>query len=213
MNPQAENIVVEKDEAGGKLSPVGWLTTGLNEWITLLGNPDPAIFKPNPEFEWSRLLRLIVIVLGFTGAMLGTALVVYKGSLSSIVFQKIPAAVLLTGALLAVAYTFVAQLFGVKIGVRDAFFTLLLLGLPWLSLTSALYVWVGASRSPWMGLVLLLWILLAPIILIRNVCRGLGMILVDCSKLRLWLSVVLPVFVLVVGILFVWLFAQVPPSN
>ena|SRR5437016_1154740 len=202
--PQNENT------QPARLSAVTWITTGLNEWIVLLGTPDSAVFKPNPSFEWSRLLRLIVVVLGFTGAILGLSLVVYKGNISDIVFQKAPAAVLLAGALLAVGYTFTAQLFGVRITVRDAFFTILLLGLPWLSLTAALYVWAGASRMPTMGLVLLLWVLLAPLILFRNVCSALAMIHTECNKWRIRLSVIIPVFVLLVALLAVWLFAEVP---
>lgn len=198
------------NEAKPALAPARWVTTGLNEWIVLLGTPDPGIFKPNPVFEWGRLIRLIVIVLGFTGAMLGTALVVYKSNVTDIVFQKTPAAVLLAGALLAVGYTFIAQLFKVKISVRDAFFTFLLLGLPWLSLTAALYVWAGASRMPVMGIVLLLWILLAPVILFRNICRALAMMHTECNKWLVRLSVMVPVCLLLAALFAVWLFAEVP---
>ena len=213
MNDQPGNGPAGNEEPSGKLSPFGWIAAGLNEWLTLLGNPDPAVFKPDPTFEFSRLLRLIVVVLSFSGAMLGTALVVYKGSLNDVVFQRAPAAVLLGGAILAVGYTFVAQFFGVRIGMRDAFFTILLLGLPWLSLTAALYVWAGASRSPVMGLILLLWVWLAPIILIRNVCRGMGMIASECGKWRVRLSVIAPVLLLLMAALAVWLFADVPNTK
>jgi len=190
------------------------IPTGLNEWITMLGNPDPDVFKPNPDFDWPRLVRMIVVVLGFCGAMLGTALVVYgSGNLSDIVFQKAPAACLLAGALLAVGYTFVASIFGVGIRLREAFFTILLLGLPWLSLTAALYVWAGTSKATWMGLVLFLWILLAPIMLLRNICRGLNMIVPDCNKWRVRLSVVIPVVLLAIALFLVHLFAEVPSAT
>lgn len=212
MSKVEENAVVPNKRATPRPSPVGWVTTGLNEWLMLLGNPDPAIFKPNPVFEWGRLLRLILVVLSFCGAMLGTALVVYKGgSLNDIVFQKAPAAVLLAGALLAVGYTFIGGFFGIKIGLRDAFFTILLLGLPWLSLTAALYVWAGASKAPLMGLVLLIWIVLAPIMLVRNICHGLSMI-TDCKRWRVWLSVVLPLTILLAALIAVWLLADVPTN-
>ena len=213
MDSQPENPPQGNGEPNGKLSPLGWLAAALNEWISLLGNPDPAVFKPDPGFEFSRLLRLIVVVLSFSGAMLGTALVVYKGNLGDIVFQKVPAAVLLAGAIIAVGYTFVAQFFGVRIGMRDAFFTILLLGLPWLSLTAALYVWAGASHSPVMGLIVFLWFWLTPIILVRNVCRGLAMILPECRKWRIRLSVIAPSLVLLIAISAVWLFADVPTAK
>jgi hypothetical protein len=201
--PAVDNLPTSKLSAAASQIP-----TGLNEWITMLGNPDPDIFKPDPAFEWTRLLRMIFVVLSFTGVMLGTALVVFDKGLTEIVFQKAPATVLLAGALLAVGYTFVASLFGIAIRLREAFFTILLLGLPWLSLTAALYVWAGASKAPWMGLILILWILLAPFMLIRNVCRGLNMIVPNCNKWRIRFSVVIPLALLANALFLVWLFAE-----
>ena len=215
MNDQVVGVPAPQDPTTGKLSAAAsQIPLGLNEWITNLGNPDPQVFKPNPAFEWSRLLRMVIVVLSFCGVMLGTALVVYRGgSLTDIVFQKAPSAVLLAGALLAVGYTFVGSLFGVKVRLRDAFFTILLLGLPWLSLTAALYVWAGASKATWMGLILVMWILLAPFMLIRNICRGLSMIVPDCNKWRIRCSVVIPVVVLAVALFLVHLFAEVPAAT
>lgn len=215
MNNQVDGAAVPEKPLAAKLSAAAsQIPLGLNEWITMLGNPDPEVFKPNPAFEWTRLLRMVVVVLSFCGVMFGTALVVYRGgSLYDIVFQKAPAAVLLAGALLAVGYTFVASLFGLSIRLREAFFTILLLGLPWLSLTAALYVWAGASKATWMGLVLLIWILLAPLMLIRNICGGLSMILPDCNKWRIRCSVVIPVVLLAVALFLVHLFADVPGAT
>jgi hypothetical protein len=215
MNDQVDAVPAAQSPSNGKLSAAAnQIPIGLNEWITMLGNPDPLVFKPDPAFEWGRLLRMVIVVLSFSGVMLGTALVVYRGgSLYDIVFQKAPTAVLLAGALLAVGYTFVASLFGVRVGLRDAFFTILLLGLPWLSLTAALYVWAGASKATWMGLVLVIWILLAPFMLIRNICRGLGMIVPDCNKWRIRCSVVIPVLLLAVALFLVHLFAEVPAAT
>lgn len=204
------NDVPAVDNLRKKLSAAAsQIPTGLNEWITMLGNPDPEVFKPDPDFEWTRLLRMIFIVLSFTGVMLGTALIVYNdGNPADIVFQKAPATVLLAGALIAVGYTFVASLFGINLGMRDAFFTILLVGLPWLSLTVALYVWAAASKAAWMGPVLILWLLLAPFMIVRNVCRGVSMIVPECNKWRIRCSVVIPL-VLISSVLFVvWLFAE-----
>ena len=214
MDAQTQNPAPENERANDGIfkAGLGQLTTGLNEWISLLGGPDPAIFKSPPAFEWGRLVRSIVIVLSFSGAVLGTALIVIRDNVSGIVFQKFPAALLLGGALVAVGYTFIARLFGVEISLRDAFFAILLLTLPWLPLTIALYVGVEATRWPWMALVWIIWVVLAPLSIVRNICRGFGLVIPECGKLRLYLSVIVPSLLFASAVLFVWLFADFPAA-
>jgi hypothetical protein len=213
----AEPPVVAPDSpAAPGQTPFSWLTSelygGLNDWISLLGGPDPEVFKPSTNFEWPILLRLIVIVLSFTGAILGSVLVVFHGKLGDVVFQKVPAAVLLMGAILAVFYTFSASVFGVQITMKNAFFTILLLSLPWISLTVALHAWVGASaranRWAWMGPIWLAWVWLVPIYLSRNLCRGISMLNPACRKWRVCLSVILPVTFLIGLFILVTLFVD-----
>ena len=187
-----------------------WLVQGLNDWINLLGNPDPVMFKCPPNFEWPRLMGLVVVVLGFCGAVLGTALIVLKGHLSDMVFQRAPSVVLIFGAVLAIGYSTVGSLFGVQISLRDAFFTILLLGLPWLSLTAGIYIAVKTFPATFMGLVLFVWLWLTPILLTRNLCRGIAMVAPGAKRWRVRCSVIVSVVLLIAPFVIVWMFAEVP---
>lgn len=212
MSAEVDNNPAPDEATEPKLLSWASLQAGLNDQLNLLGNPDPETFKPNPQFTLIRLIRLVVIVLGFTGALLGISLIVLeKKDVAGIIFQKAPAAVFVGGAIIAVSYTFVARIFGVQIGIRDAFFAILLVGLPWVSLTSAVYVMVG--RFPVLAPFLVLWIFLMPVILLRNVCRALGMILPDCNKWRVRVSVVAPAFLLLAIVACVWLFRDQPEAS
>jgi hypothetical protein len=152
-------------------------------------------------------------VLGLCGAILGTALIALKGSFTDIVFQKWPSIVIIGGALLTVGYTFIAWLFKVRITMRDAFFSIVLLGLPWLSLSAGLYILVKSVPRgilPFMGILLFAWIWLVPILLGRNLCRGIGIIVPEAQTWRVRCSVIISITLLMGSFLIIYFFASVP---
>lgn len=196
----------------GVLSPAEF-PQGFNDWINLLGGPDPMVFSYPSTFEWPRLIRLVLIVLGLCGAVLGISLVVFDTNIAHVVFQKAPSVVLIGGALLAVGYTFFASLFGIRISMRDAFFSILFLSLPWLSLTAGLYILVRTvpqTALPWMGLVLFLFISLAPVLLTRNLCRGIRILVPDTRLWRVYCSVILSAALLMGSFVMIWIFVEFP---
>jgi len=195
--------------------PFHWIAYGLNDWVNLLGKPEPGhIFKHPPDFKWSSLLRLIVLVLSFCGVLLGIALVVFDRNPGNVVFQKWPTVLLICGAVLAVLYTFIAWFFKVSISMRDALFSILLLSLPWISLTVGLYFLVKTlpdSLLPWMGLILLVWIWLVPFLLTRNLCVAIRILAPEVKRWRVNGSVIVWIVLVIGSLVLVQVFVEVPP--
>ena len=191
-----------------------WFADGLNDWVNLLGKPQcGAIFNHPPDFKWVSLLRLIVVVLSLSGAILGVVLVVFDANLVKVIFQKWPATVLVCGALVTVLYTCIAWAFRVTITVRDALFSILLLSLPWLSLSAALYFLVMTAPKmflPWLGLFLFFWIWLVPILLTRNLCHGIKILVPGAQKWRIYCSVIVWMVLLLGSFILIVVFVSVP---
>lgn len=211
-NPPASTPAASSDKLIKR--PFRWYANGLNDWIILLGKPEPGgIFQQPPDFKWACLLRLIVVVLSFSGAILGVTLIKFNGGLSEIPFQKWPAVVLVLGALLTIGYYALASVFRVPISVRNALFTILLLSLPWLPFLPLIYFLVKTlpkSLLPPVGIMLFLASWTIPVLLTRNLCSGVKVTVPEVSAWRVNCSVIAWVGLLIGGFVLTLVFVSMP---
>jgi len=214
-------IVAENSPASPAASPgtlvkrsFRWYADGLNDWITLLGKPElGGIFQQPPDFKWACLLRLIVVVLSFSGAILGVTLITFSRDLTTIPFQKWPAVVLVLGALLTIGYYALACIFRVTISVRNALFTILLLSLPWLPFLPLMYFLVKTlpkSLLPPIGILLFLASWTAPVLLTRNLCCGVKITVAEVSTWRVNCSIIAWIGLLIGGFVLTIVFVSLP---
>ena len=196
--------------------PTAWLYRAFEDWLGLLEGPKDASFRDQAKFEseWSRLFRLAALVLVLSSAGLGTpafaglgfSLEGLKKGWESMVLQSRPGLLLILGGSIAAAIY--SAFFGslvlprklqcVPMSFRQSFFTLLLLGLPWLP---PLAVLIGLTKTSFLPT-----IIEAPLLVIapytfllafsRNFYRGVCTIHPLCSKWRVSISVIVPLAVL-----------------
>lgn len=167
----------------------------LSDWLTLLQGPSTPLFTPEGKFdqEWKRLFRLVGVVL----LMLGAIIAAFSLGLNAAGedWQKFVSnsrylfLVLVIGAVLAVPYAFMlAPMLRIKINLVQTFFSVLLLGLPWMPLVALIWavgrVWTG-------GLVVTVFLYILMIVPLRNFCRGVQMIS-QCRPWQPYLSIMVP---------------------
>src|SRR5262249_36584563 len=91
--------------------------------------------------DWSRLLRLLALVLSLSGVILGIKVGI-SGSItdtSAMLASSRPAVVaLVVGVMLSVFYNGIAYVFGIKLPLNKSVFLVLCLGLPWVPIFSLL---------------------------------------------------------------------------
>ena len=200
-NNPAHAIAAESDAAD--LPPVNIVAAAeqklpiaaLNDWITFLQGPSGPLFTEDSSFdaEWKRLFRLVTLVLLMLGAIiaifsigLNAAGQSWRDFASS---SKYLLLILVVGAVVAVPYAFVlAPLLRIRITFVQTFFTVLLLGLPWLPLITLVWaigkVWNG-------GLLVAILLYIMTLVPLHNFCKGVSVV----ARCRIWrpiLSIVIP---------------------
>lgn len=179
----------------------------LSDWVRFLQGPSEPVFKKDCSFEseWKRLFRLLSLVL----LMLGAIMVVFSLGLNAsgqswrdfASNSKYLLLVLVVGAVVAVPYAFVlAPLLRIRINFAQTFFTVLLLGLPWLPLITLVWaigtVWGG-------GLLVAIFLYIMTLVPLKNFCKGVAVI-AGCRVWKPILSIVIPL-----GLAFAVFFANV----
>ena len=180
-----------------------WIRQAFSDWLTLLGGPDPSLFNADLGTSWKRLFSLLALVVFLAGVGYGVPLVASPSTLlktipSLIVFNSRPALLFLLGAAaLAGIYTYVfAKIFVVPITIKQAFFIILFLGLPWVPIT-AFMLGLETVGVPFYSLIFLLWIYFVLIILIVNFYRGISSMCVTCPRWRVFGSVFIAIMLVV----------------
>lgn len=176
----------------------------LSDWVMLLQGPAPPLFAAQSKFdqEFKRLFRLVTVVLLMMGAVV-TAFSLGLGaagknwqqfaSNSSYLFL-----ILVVGAVVAVPYAFVlAPLLRIKITFAQTFFTVLLLGLPWLPLIALIWAVGKVWTSGLAGLTIPIFLYIIGIVPLLNFSKGVA-IVSGCGRLRVLLSLLIPTLLAVV---------------
>jgi hypothetical protein len=184
------------------------IQAAFDDWIRFLAGPSSPPFEANSNFdgEWGRLFRLLGITVFLSGVALGTPTIAAEGlkkGFEIMVLDSKPALLLIMGgACLSVTYTFifgsmffVPKLRCVPITLRQSFFTLLLLSLPWLPPTALMRGIVHMS-VPFRSFMIIAWFYIAALGIVYNFYRGVSMIHPRCPRWRILLSIVLPILVL-----------------
>jgi hypothetical protein len=171
-------------------------SASLSEWLTLLGGPVDPPFCEAPDFskEWGRLTRLTVIVVVLVGAVWGIEYAISDIKPNNRQMLEM----LLGGAITAILYrSLFAPIFRVRVSLYDAFFTILLLGLPWLPILAAVRAFATRySGNLLVGILVVLALVVICFSFLLNVSRGFARV----SRCPLWR--VLLSFLLPLGLLF-----------
>jgi hypothetical protein len=180
----------------------GWKqsSASLSEWLTLLGGPVDPPFCEAADFtkEWGRLTRLTVIVVVLVGAVWGIEYAISDLKPNNRLILEM----LLGGAIAAILYrSLFAPIFRIKVSLYDAFFIILLLGLPWLPIIAAVRAFaMRYSGNPLAALLVVVALFVISFSLLLNVSRGFARVS-RCPLWRVLLSVLLPLALLVYVIL------------
>lgn len=171
----------------------------LSDWLQLLsGPPSPAFTDLVKRKDWPRLLNLMFLSLSFSGVALGVnfGLAAFLTSPAEILATSKPLIyVLLTGVLLATAYSFIASPLKVRVTLEETFFVMISLCLPWLPLL----IFVDTIRyfPPFPLIFLVNWVGLLIVFLKATTNFVKGMTEVSQSpKWRVWLTVAGPLIVI-----------------
>lgn len=186
----------------------------LSDWVHLLQGPAANWTEEECKFnqEWKRLFRLVSLVLLMFGAVV-TVFSVGLGatggdwkkfaSNSSYLFLT-----LVIGAALSVPYAFVlAPLMRIRISFSQTFFSILLLGLPWLPLIALIWavgkVWTTGLAG--LGVITFLYIL--GIVPLLNFSKAVARIS-SCKLWRVLISLLVPALLALMVFVanFVWEF-------
>lgn len=179
----------------------------LADWLELLsGPPSPVFTEITKQKDWSRLLKLVVLSLSFSGVALGVNLGL-SGVLTHptdiLLTSKPVVYALLGGVLLAAGYGFIAGPCRIKIKLQETFFVILSLCLPWLPLL----IFADALRH--LPPFPLIWLVtfLAPLVVVlkalKNFIGGVAEVS-TCPKWRVSLSVITPVLVALILIVLMY---------
>lgn len=177
----------------------------LSDWVTLLQGPGPPLFAAECKFdqEWKRLFRLVSIVLLMLGAVvtafslgLGAAGEDWRKFVSNSSYLFL---ILVIGAVVAVPYAFVlAPLLRIRITFVQAFFSVLLLGLPWLPLIALIWAVGKVWTSGLAGLSVTVFLYILALVPVYNFSKGVAMVS-NCKLWRVLISLFIPaVFVMTV---------------
>jgi hypothetical protein len=166
-----------------------------SDWLRLLDGPKHEVFSEIVDKEdWARLFKLLMLVLVLSGAVLGAKLTVQvlkKTAVSSVLDSPLAITFLIVGSMLAVAYSSIARLFGIKLSLPKAFFIILALLLPWVPIANCIDT--IQSLPPFKGIGVIF--LLAHLLLIRpiyNFYQGV-LIVTHVARWRALLSILLPI--------------------
>ncbi len=200
----------------------------LNDWINLLQGPAEPPFGNKTTFPegWQHLLRLILLVLVMLVAVLA---ITYLGSNAAARDGSVLAAfmkntaqqtqytifVILLGALFAALYSFtMAPLFKIDINLRQAFFTVLFMVLPWIPiviLVWALVFILSPAKVPLLAIFIIVFLYIAfPIIAVIQFSRGVTLVS-GCPKRKCLASIAIPAAVL--ALLLGWMWLSLPASE
>lgn len=118
------------------------LTKTFSDWLRLLDGPKHEVFSEIVRKEdWGRLFKLLMLVLVLSGAVLGAKITIQafqKAAVNSVLDSPLAMTFLIVGAMLAVAYSSIARLFGIKLSLPKSFFIILVLLLPWVPIVNCI---------------------------------------------------------------------------
>jgi hypothetical protein len=176
------------------------LTDGLiaafSDWLSLFDGPKHKVFSDIVKKEdWTRLFKLLMLVLGLSGAVVGaqvTIAAIQHAGAASVLESRLAINFLLVGAILSVAYSFIARLFGIKLSLKTAFFVTLSLLLPWVPIANCIDTIQSLPPFKLIGIIFLL----AHLVLIRPIYNFYqGVVIVShAAKWRAMCSILLPLF-------------------
>ena len=113
---------------------VEFITLAMTDWLEfLLDQPKSPLFEQNRLFEdeSSRVARLLVAVVMLSGVVLGTSQLVLDKE-ATVSLARTALGILCAAILIALFYKPIANAVGVRISLRQAVFSVLYIGLPWL---------------------------------------------------------------------------------
>lgn len=171
----------------------------LSDWLQLLsGPPSPVFTDMVNRKDWPRLLNLMFLSLTFSGVALGVnfGLAGFLTNPEEVLATSKPLIyVLLSGVLLATAYSLVSSPLNVKVTLEQTFFILISLCLPWLPIL----IFVDAIRYlPSFPLIFLVnWVGLIIVFLkvVSNFVQGVTEVS-HSPKWRVWVTVAGPLIII-----------------
>lgn len=172
------------------------LVAAFSDWLSLFDGPKHKVFSQIVAKEdWARLFRLLLLVLVLSGAVLGAKLTIeaLQHSVASVLENPLAITFVIVGAMLAVAYSSIARVFGIKLSLTKSFFIILSLLLPWVPIANCIDT--IQSLPPFKGIGVIF--LLAHLLLIRpiyNFYQGV-VIISHAAKWRALASILLPIIV------------------
>jgi hypothetical protein len=180
------------------------------EWFSsLLNQPTepPFIYDAKFDGQFDRVMRLVVVVILLTAIVVGSVgLIADKTAALQVVTWAMK--ILILAFLIAIVYGLFAFLCGVrvcenekrrKLTVAQILFTILFIFVPWIPIIAFLWA-TAASGGPFQLLILTLFFYLCVCYMFLNFVKALLRI-TACSRLRVWLSVLLPIFLILLYLL------------
>jgi len=182
------------------------LVAAFSDWLSLFDGPKHKVFSDIVKKEdWTRLFRLLMLVLVLSGAALGAKITIeaIQHALPASVLQS-PLAInfLIVGAMLSVAYSSVARVFGIKLSLKSSFFIILSLLLPWVPIATCIDTIQSLPPFKGIGVVFLV----AHLLLIRpvyNFYQGV-VIISSAAKWRALGSILLPLIVFIAVVIYMF---------
>ncbi len=164
-----------------------------SDWLHLLDGPRHEAFAQIVEKEnWTRLFKLLGLVLFLSGAIVGARLTIESfQNLPKVLESQLALTFLIVGAMLAVLYNGIARLFGITLTLPKAFFIILSLGLPWVPISACIDVIPVLPGFKLQGIIFLLshLVLIKPIF---NFIAGVKSV-TGCAGWRVAVSILLPI--------------------
>ena len=173
------------------------LVAAFSDWLSLFDGPKNKPFSEIVQKEdWKRLLRLLMLVLILSGAVLGAKLTIQAiqhAAVASVLESPLAITFLIVGAMLSVAYSSIARLFGIKLSLKKSFFIILSLLLPWVPIANCIDTIQSLPSFKGIGVIFLL----AHLLLIRPIYNFYqGVVIVShAAKWRAMCSILLPLIV------------------
>lgn len=176
------------------MRPKGLINT-FSDWLRLLDGPRNKVFSEIVENEdWGRLFKLLTLVLLLSGAVIGAKATIQafqKTAINSVLESPLAMMFLIVGAMLGVAYSGIAYLFGIKLSLPRSFFIILSLGLPWVPIFTCIDTIPSLPPFKLIGVVFILahLLLIKPIF---NFYQGV-LVITKCPRWRAATSILLPI--------------------
>lgn len=182
------------------------ITNTFSDWIRLLDGPKHPVFTEIVENEdWGRLFKLLILVIALSGAVLGakiTLQALQKVAVESVLESPLAMTIVIVGAMLAVAYSSIARIFGIQLTLNKAFFIVLSLLLPWLPIANCIDTIQSLPAFKGIGVIFLLahLLLLRPI---YNFYQGI-MIITHVARWRALASVLTPITIFTLLVIYMF---------